>query len=245
MHWLGLLARLVPGKQHKSEPAEQPWNHPRGKTAFSFVVDADPKLAFQGYHLAHSLIEHCVEEPKAIHVQVTPEVDSRVRRLFTDLGCNMHEIRRFGDGRYCNKVAQLENLRDIDIDGAVLLDTDTIVLADIRLFLAGGALQAKVVDLANPSLGALKKAARLAGMRTLPKTIPVDAGGGKTYLGNCNGGYYAIPKALIPVVSVEWRRWTLWLLDNSEPLRQEGKVPTRPFCPPTTGSGEYASGSKL
>ena len=31
----------------------------RRQTIFSFVVDTDPKFAYQGYHLARSLIEHC------------------------------------------------------------------------------------------------------------------------------------------------------------------------------------------
>jgi hypothetical protein len=35
----------------------------RHSVIFSFVVDSNPKFAYQGYHLARSLIEHCGNEP--------------------------------------------------------------------------------------------------------------------------------------------------------------------------------------
>ncbi len=42
--------------------------------------------------------------------------------------------------------------------------------------------------------------------------------------GNANGGFYAIPRALVMQFSAEWRRWALWLLANDEPLRREGRL---------------------
>lgn len=197
---------------------------PMRNTAFSFVIDTGPSMAYQGYHLAHSLLSHCTPEPASIHVQFTPEVSPRVRSVFASLGCTVHEIARFGDGRYCNKIAQLENLRGIECDLLVLLDTDMILVADLRPFLVAGALQSKVVDWPNPSLEALEKVARRAGMRTLPDKIWVDSRMGKTYVGNSNGGFYAIPRALIGQVSEAWKKWAKWLLENDEPLRHEGKL---------------------
>ena len=220
---LGPVARLISGGQGKGEPSGLAGYRAGGTIAFSFVIDGNAKLAFGGYHLAHSLLAHCAEDPDLIHIQVTPEVSPRVRSVFAGLGCRVHEITRLGDGRYCNKIAQLENLQNIYSDQVVLLDTDTIAVADLRPFVAGRALQAKVVDWPNPSLAALEEIARRAGMRTLPGKIRIESGGGKTYVGNCNGGYYAIPRALIPLVSAEWRRWANWLLENDQPLRREGK----------------------
>jgi len=77
---------------------------------FSFVVDADPKFTYQGYHLARSVIEHCCDFPSQVHVQFTPEVDPENRRVSMKMGCTIHETERFGDGRYRNKLAQLPRL---------------------------------------------------------------------------------------------------------------------------------------
>jgi hypothetical protein len=195
----------------------------RKETIFSCVVDADPRFAYGAYHLARSLIEHSCDDPADIHVQFTSEVSNATRSVFLDLGCSLHEIQCFGDGRCCNRIAQLGNLQDYDFAHVVLLDTDTIVLADLRPYLANDALMGKVVDLPGPSVGVLEEIAHRAGMRALPSLVAVDAGSDQTYLGNCNGGFYAMPKALCQLVAQEWRRWACWLLDNIEPLKREGK----------------------
>lgn len=78
------------------------------KTIFSFVVDRDPRFAYEAWHLARSLMTHCGGDPTAIHVQCLPEIGAKQRRLFEELGCRVHDISRFGDGRYCNKLNQFE-----------------------------------------------------------------------------------------------------------------------------------------
>lgn len=195
----------------------------RRQTIFSFVVDTDPKFAYQGYHLARSLIEHCGGDAAAVHAQFTPEVRAATRQPFEELGCTLHEVSRFGDGRYCNKVGQLQNLLTCDFACAVLLDTDMIAIADLRPYLSNTVFQAKIVDLANPSISALEEIARRAGMAKQFARVRTEAGDGDTYSGNCNGGFYAIPKALCPIVDVAWRHWTLWLLGNIDLLACEGK----------------------
>jgi SAM-dependent methyltransferase len=193
------------------------------RTVFSFVIDTDPRFAYQGYHLARSLIEHCGGDPAAVHAQFTPEVPAATRELFAELGCTLDEVARFGDGRYCNKVGQLRNLLTGDFACAVLLDTDMIAVADLRPYLDSTVLQAKIVDLANPSITALQEIARRAGMPTLRARVGTEAGDGDTWFGNCNGGFYAIPKALCSTVDAAWRQWTLWLLANIDLLAREGK----------------------
>jgi hypothetical protein len=191
-----------------------------GRTIFSFIVDADPKFAYQGYHLVRSLLEHSAEQASDIHVQFTPEVPQETRDIFSRVGCTLHQIERFGDGRYCNKVAQLSNLHAIGFDIAVLLDTDMIVLADVRPFLSRTKLVGKVVDLANPPLSTLEEIARRAGLKSLPNRVQVDASSDHTYAGNFNGGFYGVPKHLSMRVDTEWRNWATWLLASVEPLRK-------------------------
>lgn len=249
-----------------------------GKTLFSFVVDRHPKFASMGYHLALSLRQHSCDDTADIHVQFTESVPDEARRIFEELGCTTHQIKPFGDGRYCNKLAQLGNLKDLDFSIVVLLDTDMIALDDLRPHLSNSELTAKVVDGPNPPLSVLRQVARLAGMREEPHLIEVDASsemafdassnGGKrvahepldsqtgraprrgiipllrkpllalrelvgstrrhaeqdlTFVGNCNGGMYGIPKHLVEQVDTAWRHWALWLLQNIEPLKRARK----------------------
>jgi hypothetical protein len=248
------------------------------KTVFSFVVDRHPKFASMGYQLALSLRQHSCDNPADIHVQFTESVPDEARRSFEALGCTTHQIKPFGDGRFCNKLAQLGNLKGRDFSIVVLLDTDMIALDDLRPHLSNTELTAKVVDGPNPPLSVLRQVARLAGMREEPQLIEVDASsglglvassdGGKraahespdkragrasmpamihllrkplmalrervgstrrhagqdlTFVGNCNGGMYGIPKHLVEQVDTAWRYWALWLLQNIEPLKKARK----------------------
>jgi hypothetical protein len=142
---------------------------------FSFVLDDHPRFAYEAWHLARSLIMHCGGNPSAIHVQCTPEVRQHERDLFRDLGCRVHQIERFGDGRHCNKVSQLQNLTDPDFDQVVLLDTDMIAIADVRSYLSRTAIRGKIVEMPNPPLATLRKIADTAGLAHLPPICSTDA----------------------------------------------------------------------
>ena len=192
------------------------------KISYSFVVDAHPKFAYQGWLLARSLRAFCDAAPSEINVQLTPEVPVDVRRVFAGEGYAVHQIARFGDGRWCNKLSQLPNLAEQDCDYVVLLDTDTIAVSDLRVFFDGQFVHAKVVDFPNPSLAALREIFAAAGLDP-PDLMKADASDHETCIGNSNGGLYAVPRPLLGVFSQEWRRWASWLLDNPETLKREGK----------------------
>lgn len=196
---------------------------PSDGVIFSFIVDDDPTFVYAGWHLARSLIQHCGGQPSAIVVQCTPEVPEDRRAIFRDLGCRVLSIDRFGDGRYCNKLNQLEGLKAFDFDKVVLLDTDMIAVSDLRPYLDGASILAKIVDAPNPPIAALREIAILSGLRQLPALAETDTGEGETYVGNCNGGFYSAPKALVEKLSIGWRYWALWLLNNIEPLERLGQ----------------------
>jgi hypothetical protein len=84
-------------------------------------------------------------------------------------------------------------------------------------------VQAKIVDGPNPALATLAEIFSQAGGR-MPATVPTDAGNAATCLGNANGGFYAIPRALAAPFSSAWRKWAQFLLDHDEPLRRAGKT---------------------
>lgn len=190
---------------------------------YSFIVDNHPRFSYEGWHLARSLQLHCAAPPRDIHVQFTPEVTADIEAIFADAGYSTHRIEPFGDGKWCNKLAQIPNVLQEDFDYLLLLDTDTITVGDMRPFFTEEALYAKVVDFANPSLQALTEIFDTAGVQK-PELILTDAGDGKTFSGNCNGGMYALHKSVANTFSEKWRQWALWLMNHSEPLRRENKV---------------------
>ncbi len=192
---------------------------------FSFIVDENPRFAYQGWHLAHSIIERLHAAPPSIFVQFTSEVDSQTISVFKTLGCRTITIDRFGDGQYCNKLAQWSDmLRDSSFKQFIFLDTDTIFVHDLIHDLRSDAISAKVVDFANPPIGVLEKIMRAAGFNAMPKECRVDASEDRTYFANSNGGFYSIPKQFADSLFESWRRWSLWLLANPEPLRKVNKT---------------------
>ncbi|WP_042701558.1 hypothetical protein [Azospirillum sp. B506] len=190
---------------------------------YSFIIDDHPKFSYQAWNLAKSILHFCDARPEDIHLQFTPTVPADTRNLFKDEGYTIEKIERFGDGKWCNKIAQLPNLFDKPCDHILLLDTDVILVQDIRSHLRDDAVQAKTVDMPNPSLSTLLVLMAQAGLENPPLT-PTDAGQGLTVLGNANGGFYAVPRSLARSFHRSWQSWALWLLADGEPLVTEGKA---------------------
>jgi hypothetical protein len=168
-------------------------------------------------------MEHSCAKPQDIHVQFTPEVGTRTIDIFKSMGCSVSRLERFGDGRFCNKLAQWSSLSRTDADHFLLLDTDMILIDDCRWWLPAEAVSAKIVDGANPRIEVLEEIMIAAGFSTMPAACAVDRNQAMTYRGNCNGGMYSVPRLYAERLFAAWRRWALWLLDNMEPLRRAGK----------------------
>lgn len=196
---------------------------PPKRISVSFIVDSDPVFAYTGWHLVYSLLEHTPLTPADIHVQCLPEVDVGTMERFAALGCNTHRLARFGDGRFCNKLAQWESLRHLGLDHVVFLDTDMICVADFTRFLPADMIAGKVVDLANPPLPLLDDLFRRAGFADRPTEVCVEASAESTYRGNCNGGFYSVPARFAETLFAAWRRRAEQLLADIEPLRSVGK----------------------
>jgi hypothetical protein len=195
-----------------------------GRVDVSFIIDSDPMFAYTGWHLAHSIATHARLPWKQIHVQFTPEVPSRTIKLFEELGCSMHQLERFGDGKYCNKLAQWHNLRDAGGDHFVFLDTDMICIDDFTRFLPTGAVGAKVVDLDNPRFPLLDHLFERAGFSDRPEIVSVEGRDRRTFRGNCNGGLYSVPASFADELFECWREFAIALLNDPEPLNAAGKA---------------------
>lgn len=190
---------------------------------YSFIVDEHPKFAYQAWHLAHSLRVRCAARPADITIQTTPAVADEIRNIFYAEGYALRDLQTFGDGKWCNKIAQIPNLIEEDCDRIVLLDTDMIAVDDIRPFLHGAAVQAKVVDIGNPPLTILREIIAPLSDDPFP-LMTTDAARDETIVGNANGGFYAVPKAWAGAFHAAWRDWALWLLAHDEPLARVGKT---------------------
>lgn len=180
----------------------------------SFVVDGLDRHYFQAELLLLSL-ERFGEVPRErILVQCT----SRVEQVFLDYlanrGYRHRTIAPFLDGRYCNKLRQLEAFLDLEIGGVFLLDADMFVLEPLRPPSADHVC-AKVVDLPNPPLAVLQRIFDAAQV-PVPKIVGTDVAGDghATFAGNCNGGYYYVPARWIQRVNDGWTRWGQWLFER-------------------------------
>jgi hypothetical protein len=199
-------------------------NHGLGRVAVSFIVDRDPIFAYTGWHLAHSIAKHLRLPWDDIHVQFADGVPQRTIDYFAAAGCTTHALERFGDGKYCNKLAQWENLRAAGADHYVFLDTDMICVEDFTPFLVAGVIGAKVVDVENPKRNLLDHLFERANIPGRPPIVPVEAREGRTFRGNCNGGVYSVPAANAEALFESWRTHALELLEDIEPLRNAGKA---------------------
>jgi hypothetical protein len=194
------------------------------RIAVSFVIDTDPVFAYSAWHLAHSLVDRIGLPWSAIHVQHTPEVRRETVAEFAKLGCSTHGLDRFGDGKFCNKLAQWETLRQADADHFLFLDTDMICVSDIIPFLSASAISAKTVDIENPSQELLDVLFERHGFRDRPRTVHVEAQEGTTFQGNCNGGAYSVPAEFCEPLFAYWRRHAFALLEDIELLKAVGKA---------------------
>ena len=187
------------------------------KVYYSCVVDAAPLFYWQTWGLVNSLIQLAKISPRQIFVHHTPEVDRAFLARLKALGVNVREIARVGDGKYCNKIAQLKTVEFASAECVFLLDTDMLVLRELSAIITTQAIKGKIVDLANPELSVLQTIFNRAGFKHHP-TICLADDGNPTFENNFNGGLYVIPGTLVESLGTRWHYWAGWLLDNLEIL---------------------------
>lgn len=190
---------------------------------YSCVVDAAPLFYWQTWGLVNSLIKLAGVSPSQICVHYTPEVDRGFLEQLQSLGINLRQITRLGDGKYCNKIAQLKTKEFTSAKCVFLLDTDMLVLRELSAIHSTKAIKGKVVDLANPELSILQTIFNRAGFEDYPAVRSADYDPNPTFENNFNGGLYVIPGAYINTLGQRWHYWADWLLANLEILTQVNK----------------------
>jgi len=184
----------------------------------SFVVDDLALHYYQAELLLYSLEKFGKVKKENILVQCLNRVNDEFINFLKENNYIYHIIEPYLDGKYCNKLQQLEvfkNTSFLNISGVILLDTDMFVLEPFKMP-NDNIFCAKVVDAPNPKLDTLKGIFTEAKLN-FPKTINSDWNieDNEVFASNFNGGFYYIPKKYISSVSREWRKWGSWLYDRS------------------------------
>ena len=182
----------------------------------SFVVDAIPKHYFQAGLLLLSL-EYFAKHPKEnILVQCVNRVDKKFIHFLEKNGYRYRLIEPYLDGKYCNKLQQLEAFIGKKCDGVFLLDTDMFVLEPL-LSMKNHCFAAKIVDAPNPPLPVIRRIFNAANI-VLPEIVDSDwkLDNNTTIATNFNGGLYFIPSQIIEDINKKWKKWASWLYSKPE-----------------------------
>ncbi len=191
---------------------------------YSTVLDKNVKHYRQGWIWAHSLIENAGVHPSHIIVNLVEGAAYDVSP-FEQLGIRVVRPERFGDGAYCNKVAQMNNLLDLEASYFVLMDADTFICNSIDSIVREGRVGGKVVDLPNPEIHVLDEIYMEAMFVVRPKIMKSDIFSDRTtYASNFNGGLYIIPQQYLNTIHTGWRKWVTWILDHGDILDRVDKL---------------------
>lgn len=191
---------------------------------YSCVVDSNPIFYYQTWNLVNSLLEKGNVNKSQIFVHYIEDVEDFFIAEIKNIGVNTIPISRFGDGKYCNKIAQLSTQEFRNSECTFFLDSDMIVLDDLSAIYTPNKISGKIVDLPNPELTILKKLFDLAGFDSYPEICSTDCDKNSlTFKNNLNGGLYVIPGVAIESLNISWRKWALFLLKNIKLLADAGK----------------------
>jgi len=191
---------------------------------YSCVVDSSPVFYYQTWNLVNSLLKNGKVKASQIFVHYTEDVEKFFITEILSIGVNIIPIKKFGDGKYCNKIAQLSTEKFRNSECVYFLDSDMIILDDLTAIYKPNHISGKVVDFPNPELGLLKSLFQLAGFDSFPEICTTDCDEtSQTFKNNLNGGLYVIPGSIIETLNVFWKKWALFLLNNIKLLEDVGK----------------------
>lgn len=191
---------------------------------YSTVIDNSELFLIQGYLWAKSLIENANIDTNDILINVIDDHTLDLDAL-NQLGIHIALSPRFGDGRYCNKAGQIDNLISINADYYVLMDADTFICDDLNELILDNFIRGKVVDIANPRITVLDELYMQARFVARPDTLKSDLNKmHSTYNSNLNGGLYIIPSQYVVRINECWKKWILWILEHPNILDQVAKL---------------------
>lgn len=182
----------------------------------SFVVDKLPLHYYQAELLLYSIEQNTAYQKEDIIVQCLSRVDQYFIEYLELNGYSYNIIEPYLDGKYCNKLQQLEYFKNKNVEGIILMDTDMFLTSSIDE-IKGNNIIAKIVDGPNPNLNTLKNIYRSASLE-FPNIVGSDWNikNNATFENNFNGGFYYIPKRYINIIADSWKLWGEWLYKKEE-----------------------------
>jgi 2-polyprenyl-3-methyl-5-hydroxy-6-metoxy-1,4-benzoquinol methylase len=204
------------------------------RVRYSCLVDEAPRFQRQALIFAETLHKNAGVPYDHVYLHVTAPGLNVVKAL-APLGVHEVPIGRFGDGKYCNKILQLDSADRIDGDYVFLCDTDLAFVSPIEGSVVDDpeSVRGHPVDFPRPPLQLLKSALESVGA-PLPPTVTSNLAGEPTLMGNLNGGLYGIPISAFGDLGKAWKHWAMKLLESEDALSTLGKfgmhVDQMAFC---------------
>ena len=188
------------------------------RCALSFLVDDLPIHYYQAELLLYSLQRFTSFCKEKIVVHCTDRVGEEFVDFLRDEGYEYRRVEPYLDGKYCNKLTQLECFYEMgeDLDGVLLVDTDTFFLDD-PFVSDKEKFAAKIVDGPNPPLHVIERIYREAGI-SLPEIVHSDwlMESDLTIATNFNGGFYYFPRTVVKRLGDLWKNRAEWLYAHRE-----------------------------
>jgi hypothetical protein len=190
---------------------------------YSCVVDADPRFHFQALRWYATLVRVVGVDPTDLVVHAVGGSDTEVLGYLRDRGVWVVDVECFDErSPHCNKISGALSLARSGMNGVVVLtDTDIALVEDARQIPLGATeVGFRPVGAGNPPLDVLENLFEAAGVK-IPRRVPIEFAstpGQRTLAGHGNGGLYAAPASLLPVLASGWERWAHWVLDHRDIL---------------------------
>jgi hypothetical protein len=212
-----------------------------GRILIGCVADNNPKFLAQALRLVQSIRWMGGQAAGAnIMVCLIDEADPYYAKEFGRWGAFVRIVPRFS---YFHGPANKLRLFDVPelfaYDTVVLLDCDTIVAQDPLPYLAGSALQGKIVDDATVPHEIFDKLFRHFGL-SLPERKYRATSSREPTIWYCNSGVLVFPRDLIELLIPFWRSYVSDLIENMELL--EGRDH---FCEQSSFALAFAKASEL
>jgi hypothetical protein len=188
----------------------------------SFVVDAKSLYYYQAELLLFSL-EHFAKYPKEdILVHCVEGISPQFILYLKENHYAFKLIPRFLDGKYCNKILQLDSFAAQPKDsGVFFVDTDIFFVEPLPNF-NSDAFHGRIVGGSNPPLSVLESIFQKAGVPP-PSIVNTSwaATNECTYSTNFNGGFFYVPAKHIKILSQQWKKHAIWLFENQSVFETE------------------------
>lgn len=186
------------------------------RVIYSFVVDGGEAFRYQAFIFCRTLLSTGTPAD-SVFAQLTPSAwgDSALLSMLQAFGVRTASIHPFLDGKYCNKLNQLDNLPLDQAEFVALCDTDLAFLEPVNAVVKPGTIRSKPVDEPNPPLPLLIEAMRRCHIVAQPKLTQTSINGEPTFAANCNGGLYLLPSAMAPPIAATWKVMASRLFEQS------------------------------